>query len=246
MLRRNSALHTPVVRKAIPFIRTITKSFAPLAVVSVLCANSAYAANDSWQGNTSLNFATPANWAAGVIPVSGDTLSFNAAGTAGTALNNNLAVDTAIGLISFNGPGSFAISGNEIQLIGTGNGVINNSTVSDAINTPLVIGATRNITLTSGGGSISLGGTITGPGGLTTVLIGTAAPPVLTLGGANGYTGGTTVANGTVLNLANANAAQNSTVTLNTFNSNGLTFAPGIGTFNLGALASAAPPAICC
>ena len=42
----------------------------------------------------------------------------------------------------------------------------------------------------------------------------------------------------TVLNLANANAAQNSTVTLNTVNSNGLTFAPGIGTFNLGALAS--------
>src|SRR5204862_3548047 len=48
-----------------------------------------------------------------------------------------------------------------------------------------------------------------------------------------------TVGNGTVLNLGNANAAQNSTVTLNTINPNGMTFASGIGTFNLGGLASA-------
>ena len=116
--------------------------------------------------------------------------------------------------------------------------MINNSTLSNAINTPLVIPSTRNFTLTSGGGNISLGGAISGSGGVTTVIIGTGTPAVLTLGSASTYTGGTTVGNGSVLNLGNANAAQDSTVTLNSVNSNGLTFAPGIGTFNLGGLAS--------
>ena len=236
---RKSALSCVVTRKPNQFVRARTKTIALAGCAGVLFAISAYAANDSWQGNTSLNFATPANWAAGVIPLSGDTLSFNAAGSAGTALNNNLAADTTIGLLSFNGPGSFTIGGNEIQLIGTGNGMINNSTLSNAINTPLVIPSTRNFTLTSGGGSISLGGAISGSGGVATAVIGTGTPPVLTLGSANTYTGGTTVANGSVLSLGNANAAQDSTVTLNSVNSNGLTFASGIGTFNLGGLASA-------
>ena len=73
---------------------------------------------------------------------------------------------------------------------------------------------------------------------MTTVLIGTNTPAVLSLSGVNTYTGGTTVGNNSVLNLGNANAVQNSTVTLNTVNTNGLTFAPGIGTFNLGGLSS--------
>ena len=217
--------------------RFISKSILALACGCWLLVP-AHAANESWQGNTSANFATPANWSPAVTPSSGDTLSFGAAGSAGTTLNNNLTADTTIGLFAFNGPGSFTIGGNEIQLLGIGNGIINNSTVGQTINAPLVLGDNRNITLTTGGGNVSLGGAISGSGGMTTVLIGTNTPAVLSLSGVNTYTGGTTVGNNSVLNLGNANAVQNSTVTLNTVNTNGLTFAPGIGTFNLGGLSS--------
>ena len=55
----------------------------------------------------------------------------------------------------------------------------------------------------------------------------------MTLGNSNTYTG-STVINGGTLQLANANAVQQSTVALNT--ANGLAFSPGIGTFNLGGL----------
>ena len=49
------------------------------------------------------------------------------------------------------------------QLLGIGNGIINNSIVGQAINAPLVLGDNRNITLTMGGGNVSLGGAISGP-----------------------------------------------------------------------------------
>ncbi len=87
--------------------------------------------------------------------------------------------------------------------------------------------------MTTGGGNVTLGGVVNGTGGLT--LAGTG---ILTLAGANLYTGSTTTATGAVLNLANANAAQYSTVNVNANNT--LTFASGIGTFNLGELASSA------
>jgi fibronectin-binding autotransporter adhesin len=57
---------------------------------------------------------------------------------------------------------------------------------------------------------------------------------LVVLSASNTYTGGTTI-NGGTLELANANAVQGSTVTLNV--DNGLTFFPGIGTFNAGGLA---------
>src|SRR6185503_4391911 len=48
----------------------------------------AFAANDTWIGNTSNQWSAPANWSA--LPASGDTLQFGAAGTAGTTLLDNL------------------------------------------------------------------------------------------------------------------------------------------------------------
>jgi autotransporter-associated beta strand protein len=79
------------------------------------------------------------------------------------------------------------------------------------------------------GYAVTLAGVLSGPGGLNKLGANT-----LTLSGANSYTGGTRITEGTV-QLGNANAAQNSTVYVGT--TNGLAFASGIGTFNLGALA---------
>ena len=75
-----------------PSKRIARAVFAALVALAFgfVVLSSANAANESWQGNTSLNFATPANWSPAVTPSSGDTLSFGAAGSAGTALNNNL------------------------------------------------------------------------------------------------------------------------------------------------------------
>ena len=73
---------------------------------------------------------------------------------------------------------------------------------------------------------------IGGSGGLTQKGSGTVY-----LTTANSYSGGTTISAGTV-QLGDANAVQNSTVTVNA--NNGLTFNSGIGTFNFGGLAGSA------
>ena len=72
---------------------------------------------------------------------------------------------------------------------------------------------------TFGGGAIS--------GSASVVLNGTGN---VTLNNANTYTGGTMINAGT-LRLGNANALQNSGVTVNV--ANGMNFSPGVGTFNL-------------
>src|SRR5215831_20844175 len=47
-----------------------------------------FAGNATWIGNTSNQWSAPANWSA--LPLTGDTLEFGAAGTAGTTLLDNL------------------------------------------------------------------------------------------------------------------------------------------------------------
>ncbi|MGA2035853.1 MAG: autotransporter-associated beta strand repeat-containing protein, partial [Thermoguttaceae bacterium] len=68
-------------------------------------------------------------------------------------------------------------------------------------------------------------------GSCTVTLSGSGS---VTFNNSNTYTGATLISAGT-LQLGNANALQDSTVTLNALN--GLTFAHGVGTFNLGGLA---------
>ena len=78
--------------------------------------------------------------------------------------------------------------------------------------------------------AISGTGSINGFTGLAKNGSGTV---VLANSNGNQYTGATAI-NAGLLVLGNANAVQNSTVSVNA--ANGLGFAPGIGTFNLGAL----------
>ena len=95
--------------------------------------------------------------------------------------------------------------------------------------TPVVLTTSSSSgTFNTSSSSLTIAGPISGPGGLTKT--GSAA---LVLAAANTYTGGTTVAQGTLL-LANSNAAQNTAI--NVAVDNGLQFGGGIGTFNIGAL----------
>jgi autotransporter-associated beta strand protein len=103
-----------------------------------------------------------------------------------------------------------------------------------------VSGAAVQLQVGAGGGSNSTySGVLTGAGSLNCVGIST-----LTLAGANTFSGTTAINSqngGSVIQLANANALQNSTALSNPLFSTtsfGLKFSPSIGTFNLGGLAT--------
>ena len=99
-------------------------------------------------------------------------------------------------------------------------------------------GAAQTLTLNVTSGSQTFGGGIGGGANVAVAKIGAGTQ---VLSGANTYSGATTVSVGT-LQLANANAAQNSTVSIST--ANGLAFSTGIGTFNLGGLSGASSQAL--
>ena len=77
-------------------------------------------------------------------------------------------------------------------------------------------------------GQLELTGQISGTGGL--VMTGSST---LVLAGTNAYSGGTTISQGVIV-LASQNAAENTTIAVNS--NNGLQFAGGVGLFNVGSL----------
>jgi len=210
-------------------------------------------AGDIWDGtnDTTLvptgdpNWSNPANWNLDTLP---DFLGLTFAGTVGLNNNNDTTGTTITGAaatpaILFDASaGAFVIGGNAVTLgtAGTNNtaNITNSSTNLQTINFNISLPVVSTITMTAGGGNVTLGGIISGFGGLTTAPAASGA--TLTLNGANTYTGATTVANGTVLNVGNSLALQNSAVTLNSTTANSLTFATGVTSATLGSLASAA------
>ncbi len=136
------------------------------------------------------NFSNPANW--DVLPATGDTLNFGA--TTIASLNNDFTGMSFGGITFAAGASAYTIAGNAITL--TGN-ITNSGTNLETINIALTTTAVRTLTLTAGGGDLSVGGVISGTaGGILTAGAGT-----LTLSGANSYTGLTTVAAGITLKL---------------------------------------------
>jgi hypothetical protein len=85
------------------YFRALRNGVAVASIGGVgLLGQSAYGANDIWQGNTDVNFGTATNWNAGAgpVPATNDTLQFGLAGTAGTSLVDNLMT-----------PGTYSIAG---------------------------------------------------------------------------------------------------------------------------------------
>lgn len=146
-------------------------------------------ADRTWTGNNSPNWSVLDGF--DVVPTTGDSLSFNAAGNAGTMLNNDLTPGFEIAGITFNsGASAYTINGNSFTL--TGN-ITNNSSAFQLLGTSFSMGTTRSFITNANGGTLRLEGVISGAGGLTTSGGGT-----LILTGANTYTGGTTVNGGTL------------------------------------------------
>jgi fibronectin-binding autotransporter adhesin len=185
------------------FHRGVRKAAPSLAAaVALVLTASASAQSLTWVGNgTAPDWSQPINWDANVIPLDFDALTFGAAGSTGSVLNNDLPIDRLINGITFSATASpFTFNGNRIILLGD---VINNSLNTQTIQLPLVVDAQRTFTTTNGGGNIVLGGIISGAGGVTHLTTAVGTPPgTLTLGNtANTYTG-LTVFNPGIINVA--------------------------------------------
>ena len=189
------------------FVGAIASSLLAIVAISMFCP-SAHAAIATWDGSLDNYWGetyaplADSNWSGGAglfgRPASGDSLVFQLSQQPlNTALVDELAT-----------PGTFNIAGitfdptcpayttdpsdffppfpHGFTLTGD---ITNSSTNLQTINDVIVATAVRTITLTAGGGDVTLGGSISGAGGGFT----TAGTGKLTLSGTNSYTGALTV-----------------------------------------------------
>lgn len=164
-------------------------SFAPVSV---------HAANKTWDGGGEDDFwLTGANWNGNSAPGATDPLFFT--GTVRLANTNNFADATVFSGITFNTPaGAFILSGNQMTL---GGGITNNQVVvTETIGLPLLLNATRDVSVANSA-SLTISGVISGAGfGLTK-----SGGGLLTLSGANTFSGPLTINAGTVSAASDGN-----------------------------------------
>lgn len=222
---------------------TLMHSFCPVFGIRILCMLMFYthagAATLLWNGGGGDdNWSTAANWS-GVGFTAGDSLQFG--GSTRLTPVNDLAADTLVGGIQFlnntnPSTSAFSVTGNRITLGGdittdAATGGAFNATITDVIGLDMVLNATRTVTTNNNGDkthNLTIDGAISdGGGGFGLTKSGGSR---LTLGGANTYTGATTLTNG-VLVLGHATALPGGTGS--TGGTSGLTFA---GTVNSGAV----------
>jgi len=167
----------------------------------------------------------------GGITLSAGTLDINSAAAVGTGtftINGGTIDNTGGSAVTLSNNnvqtwgGDFAFAGSNALNLGTG---------------AVTLGASRAVTIQAS--TLTVGGNV-GDGssgyGITKAGAGT-----LVLNGADTYSGTTTI-NGGVVQLGNANAAQDSTVSVGT--NNGLAFSAGIGSFTMGGLAGGSNEAL--
>src|SRR5215469_12458342 len=98
----------------------------------------ALGSNDTWAGNTSINWNTAANWSPAAVPVAGDDLFFGAAGSAGANLTNDIVAGTSFAGVTFNsGANAYLFFGNSIGITG---GITNSSGVAEIISNNIALG----------------------------------------------------------------------------------------------------------
>jgi autotransporter-associated beta strand protein len=183
----------------------------------------------AWTGSAGapFNWSVNGNWSTNVAITTGQLANFQ--GTTGLTNTNDIAGLNLSGIYFGTTAGAFNLTGNSVQVSGA---ITNASTATQTISLNVGLsGSYQNVSTSPG--SIVVNGVISdGGAGLGINLSGSGA---LVLGGANTYSGSTTVNSGT-LSLANNQAAQDSTVSLS---GGALTFASGITSPILGGLTGA-------
>ena len=177
--------------------------FVFIAAFALPLGQVARAATDTWSTSPGTGaWSTAANWsdAASSVPASNDSLVFGASTiTSGTDDLMTPGTYNVAGITFNSGAPAYTITSGTAGVNGftlTGN-ITNSSTSLDTINDLIATTAVRTITMTSGGGNVTLGGNISGAGGGFT----TATSGTLTLSGSNSFTGATTVSPNTTLQL---------------------------------------------
>jgi fibronectin-binding autotransporter adhesin len=90
-----------------------------LAVAGLSTHSAQAVVTDTWVGNTDANWNTAANWDTTVVPTTGDSLVFGAAGSQGATLNNNI-TGLSVNNFTINSTASaFTFNGSALTLTGT-------------------------------------------------------------------------------------------------------------------------------
>ncbi|HEV8267572.1 MAG TPA: autotransporter-associated beta strand repeat-containing protein, partial [Thermoanaerobaculia bacterium] len=183
-----------------------------LVAFSFLLAFESEAATRTWDGSSSANWGTAANWMENAIPAAGDDLVFPA-GAMNLAMSNNIMAGTAFNSLTFQA-GGYSITTNQFALNA---GITDNDTSgTNTINVSIAVLATQSF-VTATGGTLTVSGTIGMAAGVTLIVdgggstnltgvVGPAAGSLtksgsgtLTLSNANTYGGATAVNQGVVL-----------------------------------------------
>jgi autotransporter-associated beta strand protein len=163
-------------------LRRYRKVILAAAISAVIPCLQLSAAIVVWDGGgVNDNWSTARNWVGDTAPVANDALQFD--GFARLTPANDFTANTAFNGLTFTASaGAFTLSGNTITL---GGDIADNTAVlTQTINLPLVLSATRTVAVTSNG-FLVLGGTISGASsGLTKTGSG-----LLTLTGNNSFGG---------------------------------------------------------
>ena len=151
-----------------------------------------------WTGASGTSWTTAGNWVPNNIPTSFDAVIFDSSSTANlaTVLNQDfdivgLTLTTPSGPVSISGTKSLTIRSSGIDLSGASQNL--------TINAPLVLGADQNWSVASSR-TLSVNGGVSGSAALTVMGAGK-----VTLGGSSTYSGDTTIAVGSTLQLGAAN-----------------------------------------
>lgn len=241
--------------------RNRARKVATAALSVALPAAILYAADQTWSGGASGNntaWYTASNWVGGSAPGSGslttnvDTATIPTTGTTNATIGINGGTNATLYLGAINFTGASRAIGNSSATSFTLR--LNGTTVNSLPNVILRNSGTGTFTLRDNGGGAGLMGialgnattnvvSIEGAGGITissivkdgagsnALTLSGAGTGVLTLSGANTYTGGTTVAAGT-LAVANSTGSGTGTGAVTVGNNTGVATLSGTGTIS--------------
>ena len=185
-------------------MKTSLKLTALLGALATVLAPSLHA-QSTWTGlGGNASWTTGANWG-GTAPSAGNALVFG--GPTRLTNTNDYAAATSFNGITFdNTAGVFVLGGNQIRLTGA---ITNNDADTQTINLPIDLNGSA-LSVSTASGNITLGGVISGAGGLTRTAVTNST--TLTLSGNNTYTGvtnfnGATGTNPSPILLVNHNNA---------------------------------------
>jgi autotransporter-associated beta strand protein len=161
---------------------------AIVLLTALAAAPSAFAASATWTGTTNSTWLTATNWTAGGPPGTGDTATFNNAGSGNTILNLGAGVTVNTILFDTSSAAAYTIGsgavGSQTLTLNDSGAITVNSTVTnnETVNANVILGTLRGVVST-----ISLTNNSTTPGQLLT-FAGNISPTTIGTGGATNKT----------------------------------------------------------